>query len=143
MATYGYAAYKEARVNTASQKNLLLMLYDGAISNLKQAITALESKDYGEAHRLLIKTQDILSELMSSLNMEIEVAHSLYSLYEYSYQRLVAANVSKEVEPVHEVIGYLMELREAWNEAGQVAPTGETGGVNEEAVGSQGVEITG
>lgn len=117
MARHGYAVYKETQVNTASGANLVLLLYDAAITHLTQAAKAIELKVLNEAHQRLINVQDILTELMGALNMEMEIAQSLYALYEYAFQRLVTANVNKEVEPVKEVLGYLTDLRDTWRQA--------------------------
>lgn len=50
------------------------------------------------------KSQDIINELMVSLNPEAgEIATNLYSLYDYMQRRLIEANLKKEIEPVKEV----------------------------------------
>lgn len=126
MAMYGYTAYKATQVQTASQENLLLMLYDGAITALNQALAALEEGDLSVVHQRLIKTQAILEELMGALNMDMEISHGLYALYEYAHQRLVAANVAKEAEPIQEVLGYLTELRDTWQQALNAPGTSNT-----------------
>lgn len=111
------AQYLQAAVATAPPGRLLLMLYDGAISFLSRAVEAIEAKNYEEAHRLITRVQDIIAELISSLDMQYEVAQSLYRLYDYFNRRLIEANVKKESLPAAEVQGYLKELREVWAEA--------------------------
>lgn len=140
MAAQGYAAYKEARVTTASGGRLIVMLYDAAINHLTLSIEAIETRAYEDAHNHLVKAQDILSELMDSLDMKYEVSHGLYALYEYCTERLIAANMAKESEPVTEVLGYLSELRDSWKQAlkgdqQETQPQSERGAV--------GIEISG
>ncbi len=113
-----YEQYRQMQIQTAKPEQLLLMLYDGAINFLKKARIAIEEKKIEEAHTSLIRAQDILTELMSSLNMDVgEIAMNLFRLYEYMHHRLVEANVNKDVKPVDEVLGLLQGLREAWEEA--------------------------
>lgn len=117
MITQGYAAYKEAKVKTASAGDLVIMLFDAAINHVTLGIEAINATHAEEAHRRLVKAQEILSELMGSLNMEIELSRNLYSLYEYCARRLVEANIAKETGPAEEALGLLTELRETWQQA--------------------------
>ncbi|ADL11807.1 flagellar export chaperone FliS [Acetohalobium arabaticum] len=114
-----YQKYKNTQVETASQEKLLLMLYDGAIKFLKQAIKGVEENDYEAANNYLVRTQDIIHELMATLDMEKggEIARNLESLYDYMNRRLIEANVNKDIEPMEEVRDMLAELRETWQEA--------------------------
>lgn len=103
---------------------VLLMLYDGAISFLSRAIEAFEAQNHEDTSRFIIRTQNIISELKGALKMEYEVAQSLYQLYDYFNRRLTEANEKQDRLPVYEVQGYLKELRGAWAEA--MVKVGET-----------------
>jgi len=122
-----YKAYQQNQVETASQEELLLMLYRGALRFLGRAKKALEEKDIESSHHNLVRTQDILTELMSSLNYEREndevgeLVGGLFSVYEYMHRQLVQANVKKEVAPVEEVQRMFRSLLEAWEQAVQPA----------------------
>lgn len=113
-----YNAYKNNQVMAASRNKLVIMLYDGAIKNLKLAEIALEEKNIENVNTYLKKTQDIIAEFMSTLNFEAggEVANSLYQLYDYMYRRLVRANIDKDITPILEVKKYLEELRDTWTQ---------------------------
>lgn len=112
-------AYQQNSVYTASKEKLLLMLYEGLVRFIKQAITSLEEKDFQKAHTNLIKSQNIILEFMATLNMEVggELAKSLMALYDYMYRRLVEANIKKDVDIVKEVLEFAEELKEAFEEA--------------------------
>lgn len=113
--TVGYQAYKKIQVQTADQGNLILMCYDGAINFIMQAIKAHEDKNHAVMNELLTKAQNVLWELINGLNFEAgEIAYNLDSLYNYMIRRLIDAQFHRTVEPANEVIGYLKELREAW-----------------------------
>ncbi|MDI6786719.1 MAG: flagellar export chaperone FliS [bacterium] len=113
-----YEAYRQAKISTASQGKLILMLYDGAVKFLNIANEAISKKDYGVSNTNIIKAQNIVTELMISLNMEVgEISRNLYSLYDYMNRRLIQANVKKDSKIIDEVKGMLIELRETWDQA--------------------------
>lgn len=114
-----YQQYQESQLETASQGKLLLMLYDGAIRFLTQAHQALESKNFQESHHYILKAEDIVTELMACLKMDVggEIAFNLYRLYEYMNWRLIQANIKRDAGMVLEVQNRLKELRETWVEA--------------------------
>lgn len=104
------------QVETASQGRLIIMLYDGALKNLRNAQHCIQNKDINGAHRMLMKTQDIIRELNITLNMNAgEISQNLRNLYLYMLQLLVEANVTKDNKKVEEVIELLTTLKEAWD----------------------------
>ena len=118
MSTYSnyQNAYKKASVNTLDQNKLIIMLYDGAIKNANFAVQYMESGEIEKVHDSLIKTKNIVTELLATLNMEQggEIAKNLKSLYSYMFSLLIEANMEKESKPVLTVIDLLKELRGAW-----------------------------
>ncbi|MDK2856662.1 MAG: flagellar secretion chaperone FliS [Bacillota bacterium] len=124
-----YAKYREMQVTTATPGQLLLMLYDGAIRFLREAEEALKGGRLEDGHRLLLKAEDVVAELMSTLNFEAgPIAQNLYRLYDYMQRRLIEANVKKDASLVQEVAELLSGLREAWGQAVQAAGAGRTAG---------------
>lgn len=114
-----YNTYKQTAVETASPEKLIVMLYDGAIKFTNQAQAAMREGKIEEANRALLKTQDIINELMGSLNFDTgEIARNLYNLYDYFRQRLIQANLKKDTEALDEIIDFLTEMRDTWVEAG-------------------------
>jgi len=113
-----YESYRQTRISTASQGQLILMLYDGAVKFLNLANEAIPKKEFMTANTNIIKSQNIITELMVSLNMEVgEIAKNLYSLYDYMNRRLIQANIKKDPKIINEVKGMLLELREVWDQA--------------------------
>jgi flagellar protein FliS len=111
----GYKSYKEVDIETASGLKLVVMLYQGAIRFLGIAKDAIRDRKLDVAHNNLLKAQDIVLELISSLNFDAgEIAHNLYSLYMYMNRRLIEANVAKDVTIIDEVIKLMTTLKEAW-----------------------------
>jgi flagellar protein FliS len=105
-------------VSTASRTKLVVLLYQGLLRFNQQAIQALERNDYFEAHTCLIRSQDIIVELTSSLDLDAggELAHSLLQLYDYGYRQLVQANCKKNRDLAEEVSQIFGELLVCWNE---------------------------
>ena len=117
MVTNPYQKYQQQSVMTASQEELLLMLYNGCIRFVKLGIQAVEDRDIQKAHTNIVKAQDIIVEFISTLDMSYDVAKSLMPLYDYIYRRLVEANVTKDAAILNEVLGLVTELRDTWAEA--------------------------
>ena len=110
--------YRQNQIMTAPKKKLLIMLFDGAIKNLRLAELSIASKEIEKTNTYLTKTQNILEELMFTLNFDIggDIAENLYQLYEYMYNRLIRANIDKDVAAVIEVKNFMEELRDTWEQ---------------------------
>jgi len=117
-----YARYRQATVETASPGKLVIMLYDGAIRFAGEAVDHIEAGRPKEAHFAIVRTEDIIGELMSSLDMDQggQIAKNLLALYEFMYVRLVEANIHKDAQRVGEVVSLLSDLREAWVQAVEI-----------------------
>ena len=78
----------------------------------------MNSGDIEKVHNSLVKTKNIVTELMATLNLDQggEIAKNLQSLYSYMFSQLIEANMEKKTEPVIVVIDLLKELRSAWFE---------------------------
>lgn len=131
-------AYKQTAVKTAGQGKLIVMLYDEGIRQLDMALKFLaeEKPPVDKIHNAIVKTQDVVTELMVSLDFDKgqEIAKNLFSLYMYFNQQLLEANLSKDARVIREVRRLMAELRGAWATiAGKSSGSGErpvSGGVN-------------
>lgn len=113
-----YQNYRQTQIETADQATLLLMLYSGAIKFLKLAVKAIDDNDVEETNYQLGRVQDILCELMGSLNPDVpEISGNLFQLYEYMHHQLVQANIKKDQALIEEVEKLLRTLMEAWQAA--------------------------
>lgn len=117
-----YGMYRQTSIVTASPEKLLLLLFDGAIMRVQQAAVALEEQDWEKAHGLLLRTQDIFSELENTLNPEAgEVASNLRALYAFYRREVVKANLEKNSEHLEPVMEFLRDYRQMWEEAARLA----------------------
>lgn len=116
-------AYRNNAVLTASQGQLVLMLYDGALRALDVAAEAL-GRPEDDLRRIevinnsLVKAQTIIAELRGTLDFDAggELAKSLDQLYDYYHRRLDQANIRKDLQPIAEVQRLLKDLRDGWAE---------------------------
>jgi len=90
------SAYKETSIRTASPGQLVLMLYAEAIRQCDLASGLMGTagkKDPGLIERIngaVIRAQDIVTELMASLDFEAapEISNNLFSLYSFFNREL-------------------------------------------------------
>lgn len=112
----GIAAYKEMSITSQSQGRLVVMLYEGAIKNLRLAADAIDRGDWAEKGVRMGKASDIINELDCSLDMAagIEIAQNLRKLYQFMTNHLTMASFAKDAAKVREVIAILEDLNTAW-----------------------------
>lgn len=123
--TNAYNVYKETGVKTASQGKLLIMLYQEAVKQLGNACELVDDngkilpQNIEKFGKCIQKTQEIISELMVSLDMEKggEIAKNLMSLYVFFNAELMNANIYKDKKRIENVKRMLFDLLGAWNVA--------------------------
>lgn len=101
----------------APAEQLTLMLYNGCLKFIDDGRAALEEKNYEEANNLLQRAQRIISEFRLTLNMDYEISHQLFPLYNYIYDRLVEGNIKSDLAQIDEAKSLITDLRDAWVEA--------------------------
>lgn len=113
-----YHQYQKTAVTTASREQILLLLYEGAIRFVKQAIVAMEEKRIAEKGRTISRATAIISELMATLNFKVggELAADLENLYIFMIDKLIEGNIDNRVECLHQVEGLLTTLYGAWKD---------------------------
>jgi flagellar protein FliS len=119
-------AYTETRIKTASQGQLIIMLYNEAVKQLDHGLELLERNAGGKKNpgrieqisKSILKTQEIVTELMASLDFEQggDIAKNLFSLYTWFNQELLAANINQDPQRIASVRNMLNDLRSAWSE---------------------------
>ena len=115
-------SYKTQSVSTASPGKLVLMLFDGCLRFTAAATKAFDEPNFAKKNEginnNLIKAQNIVAELQSSLDMTVpgELPGTLYRLYDYVLNNLQQANLKKDLKPIEEAEKVINELRDAWAE---------------------------
>lgn len=116
-----YQQYQQNMINTATPQELTLMLYNGLVKFLKLSIQSIDEKNMEKTNNYIIRSQDIISEFMCTLDMNYEISKSLMSLYDYMNRRLLEANMKKDKAIIEEVLGFAEELRDTWAQAMKLA----------------------
>ena len=119
----GIQAYAQVGVETAvlsaNPHQLVVLLFDGALSAMKKAAILLNAGDIAGKGLALSKAINIISNgLRSGLNHEVggELVANLDNLYEYMTRRLLQANLHNDGEAIAEVEALLQNIAEAWKE---------------------------
>jgi flagellar protein FliS len=128
--------YVSTQVSTADRLQLVVMLYDGAITFLKQAKEKMAAQDAAGKGLYLGKALDIIAELNASLNFQEgkEVAANLFHLYNFMTAHLTRANLNWDATAIDDVIKMLNQLREAWEDICQKSKRGEIKEVEEKSM---------
>jgi len=117
-----WQSYRKVTTLTAPPAQLVLMLYDGAISFLEKGLTGFNYTDPLDFNLTINnnvqRAQAIIHELNArlDLNQGGEIAGNFRQLYNYFYRRLQEGNLKKKKPPIEEVIGHLRTLRDGWAE---------------------------
>jgi flagellar protein FliS len=112
--------YLESRILAADPLELVKMLYQGAITAVRDARRHLANRDIAARARAITKACTIVTELTVSLDHERggEVSRGLVRLYDYIGRRLIEANARQTDEPLAEVLGLLQTVAAGWEGVG-------------------------
>ena len=112
----GIEAYHENTVSTQSRGRLIVLLYEGAIKFLRQAIAELEKDNFAKKGEYIGKATNIINELNACLDIDGggEVAQNLRGLYHFMTRQLQEANLNRDPQRIEEVISLLEELNVSW-----------------------------
>ena len=115
--------YQHSQITHADPVQLIVLLYDGALSRIAQGRQRFQEQDLLHAGLAISKAQAIVGELRQSLNMEAggDIAKNLSSLYAYLHDLLVKGMLENRAEPWEEAATLLNELRTAWVEVAKQA----------------------
>lgn len=112
-----YAQVKvETAVSTANPVQLVVLLYEGAISAIASAKGEMERRNIAQKAQFINKAIDIIEGLRNALEFSQggDIAISLNDLYLYMVQRLSTANLKNDPAILDEVTSLLRELLGAW-----------------------------
>ncbi len=115
----GITAYRENTVTTQPRGPMIVMLYEGAVKFLNQAIEQIEAGDNGnvaDKAGYITKATNIINELNAILDVEAggDIATDLRRLYQFMIRHLMQANIRNDTRMIREVIDLLEDLNEGW-----------------------------
>ncbi|AEV26165.1 MULTISPECIES: flagellar export chaperone FliS [Azospira] len=127
-----YAQVKvETAVSTANPVQLVVLLYEGAISAIASAKGEMERRNIAQKAQFINKAIDIIEGLRNALEFSQggDIAVSLNDLYLYMVQRLSTANLKNDPAILDEVTALLRELLGAW----EVLAKGTADGIDDDS----------
>ena len=113
----GYQQYKEQSVNTMTQGELLLLLYDELYKRLSQGELMLDQENYPVYEASLDRAIAIIDYLDSTLDRQYPISGNLTQLYEYFTYELGRAKIGRRKEVLSHVKTMVGELRDAFRQA--------------------------
>ncbi len=116
-----YKLYTEQSGISATPGELLVMLFNAELKNIKIAILNIKAGKTNDAHTRLIQAQKIMDELNMSLDHTYAISKELQSLYNFIKRELVSANIKKDTEKLEKLLPLITELRDTWEQADKLA----------------------
>jgi flagellar protein FliS len=109
---------KIEEISEAYPSQLIVILYDEAISSLIAAMDAIDRGDIEGRFNATKRSADVIAELYVSLDMELggEIAASLGAIYNHILTQLPQINFSNDAMVAERLIHLLQPIRDAWFE---------------------------
>jgi flagellar secretion chaperone FliS len=136
--------YNHVAVETADQKELILICYDEAIRALQQGMECYTQKKFEEKARLFIRAQNLLSELLVSLNLEAggQIAFNLKLIYRFIIDQITIGDLKRDLKLLSDLSAMLSELRSAWAQVESRPVSGDAFGQNQsQTLAARGIAV--
>jgi flagellar protein FliS len=118
--------YADDSVATASPTRLLVMLYDRLVLDLHRGEQAQRASDRGAATTSLGHAQEIVAELLSSLDQHAwDGGPRLASVYTWLLKELSGSIVTDDADRTAACRACVEPLRDAWSEAATQGAAGQ------------------
>ncbi len=108
--------YQQMHVSGLNQKELIVMLYSGALKFIEEGKQIIHTNDIPGIHDKLNRARNIFIHLLATLDLERggELAQKLSSLYAYFIEKITVANVTKKEKDLDEIIPLIQSIKESW-----------------------------
>jgi len=110
--------YLQAEVQTATPQKLQLMLIEAVIKNVHRTKKAWDEERFEAAFDSLSLAQDIIAEILSSLDKEgsPELAGKLASIYMFIFRCLSEGGMTHDQQKMDDALRVLNSERETWRQ---------------------------
>ena len=113
----GYQRYREESLNTMTQGELLLLLYDELVKRLRLAGLELEREHYAGFEGAVDRAVDIIHYLSDTLDRKYPISANLDRLYEFFCYELSRVKVGRNKTELERVTAMAGELRDSFRQA--------------------------
>ncbi len=125
MYTKGFQQYKEQSIDTMTQSELLLTVYDELVKRLTRAELALQKGEYALMEASVDRSTEIIKYLDSTLDRSYEISSNLAQLYEYFTYELVRVKIGRNATELQRVKTMVSELRDSFRIAAANSASGK------------------
>jgi len=121
----GLANYQKNQVAGMSQKDLILLLHNGALKFLGQAKEELAKENTEVFADRIERTHRIVQHLYTTLDFEAggDIAEKLGSLYSFIISQLYIVNSTRSVDIIDDLTEVISNLKEGWQYLGSEIPS--------------------
>ena len=113
----GYQQYKQQSINSKTQGELLLMLYDELVKRSTLASIALDKQDWPLFESALDRCTDIVNYLDETLDRQYPISHDLGRMYDYFTYELSRIKTGRNKKELDRLRPMLAEMRDAFRTA--------------------------
>ncbi|NJD20133.1 MAG: flagellar export chaperone FliS [Gemmatimonadetes bacterium] len=130
----GPTAYRDTEVLSSSPERLIPLMYEGILVSLRRGRLCMSSGDLEGKFANLQRAQDLIYELLGSLDHERggDIAGRLSSLYTFWVKEISEASRTLDAKRLAHVADMISELHSSWVEAVRIVearPPAAAGGV--------------
>ena len=104
------------RVSSANKTEMIVILYDIAITYLNDSVSAKESDNKSLFRAELNRAKSTVTELMNSVDTSTDLGLTLLKLYVYCNKELTKAYIDLDDAPARHIIQILSSLKSAYEE---------------------------
>ena len=123
-----FQQYKEQAINTMTQGELLLLLYDELVKRLTLAELELSKENYPSFEAAVNRSIEIIHYLSDTLDRQYPISANLAQLYEYFCYELSRVRIGRNRAELERVKGMASELRASFRQAEKGAAAQSAGG---------------
>lgn len=113
----GYQRYREESLQTMTQGELLLLLYDELVKRLTLAELSLKKEDFPTFEAAVDKSVQIIRYLDDTLDRSYPISSNLGKLYEYFCYELSRVRAGRNTTELERVKTMVSDLRESFRQA--------------------------
>ncbi len=134
--------YQDSAVRGATPIELVILLYDSAIDNMRRALTAMNSSDFEQRSAQIGHALMVLQQLQGTLDFERGgvAAKQFEQFYNLVRAKLLEAQMRGSSDLMQQQIRSMSEVRDCWAEAKRILQPRPGANFDSAAMNGAGVE---
>ena len=112
-------AYRENAVRGATPLELVVILFDAALDDMRRALSAMQASDFEQRATAIRHAMLVLQQLQGTLDFEKggQVARQFEQFYNLVRAKLLESQLRNSPEMMQQQIHFMAEVRDCWVEA--------------------------